>query len=106
MPLHNMRFLTLAVSNSYWLLPHFIGKDWKVCAYVSLQVIFLLAIDVMVWKGWTTRSFCRHLGRIRCLYVCVLCPFLFPFFLGVCWGPSASEGPQKQDLTVFLEYNV
>jgi hypothetical protein len=22
------------------------------------------------------------------------------------WGPSASEGPQKQDLTVFLEYNV
>jgi hypothetical protein len=23
-----------------------------------------------------------------------------------CWGPSASEGPQKQDLTVFLEYNV
>jgi hypothetical protein len=21
----------------------------------------------------------------------------------VCWGPSASEGPQKQDLTVFLE---
>jgi hypothetical protein len=24
----------------------------------------------------------------------------------VCWGPSASEGPQKQDLTVFLEYNV
>jgi hypothetical protein len=25
---------------------------------------------------------------------------------GFCWGPSASEGPQKQDLTVFLEYNV
>jgi hypothetical protein len=24
----------------------------------------------------------------------------------LCWGPSASEGPQKQDLTVFLEYNV
>jgi hypothetical protein len=23
-----------------------------------------------------------------------------------CWGPSASEGPQKQDLTVFLQYNV
>jgi hypothetical protein len=23
-----------------------------------------------------------------------------------CWGPSTSEGPQKQDLTVFLEYNV
>jgi hypothetical protein len=25
---------------------------------------------------------------------------------GPCWGPSASEGPQKHDLTVFLEYNV
>jgi hypothetical protein len=25
---------------------------------------------------------------------------------GICWEPSASEGPQKQDLTVFLEYNV
>jgi hypothetical protein len=24
----------------------------------------------------------------------------------VCWGPSASEGPQKHDLTMFLEYNV
>ena len=23
-----------------------------------------------------------------------------------CWGPSASEGPQKHDLIVFLEYNV
>jgi hypothetical protein len=22
------------------------------------------------------------------------------------WGPSASEGPQKHDLTMFLEYNV
>jgi hypothetical protein len=26
--------------------------------------------------------------------------------VNACWGPSASEGPQKQDLTVFLEYNV
>jgi hypothetical protein len=26
--------------------------------------------------------------------------------LKTCWGPSASEGPQKQDLTVFLKYNV
>jgi hypothetical protein len=24
----------------------------------------------------------------------------------MCWGPSAYEGPQKQDLTVFLEHNV
>jgi hypothetical protein len=26
--------------------------------------------------------------------------------LAACWGPSASEGPQKHDLIVFLEYNV
>jgi hypothetical protein len=26
--------------------------------------------------------------------------------LTVCWGPSASEGPQKHDLTMFLEYNT
>jgi hypothetical protein len=24
----------------------------------------------------------------------------------VCWGPSAYEGPQKQDLTLFLEHNM
>jgi hypothetical protein len=23
-----------------------------------------------------------------------------------CWGPSAFEGPQKHDLTVFMEYNI
>jgi hypothetical protein len=23
-----------------------------------------------------------------------------------CWGPSSSEGPQKHDLTMFLEYNT
>ena len=23
-----------------------------------------------------------------------------------CWGPSTSEGPQKCDLTMFLEYNT
>jgi hypothetical protein len=28
------------------------------------------------------------------------------FRQGFCWGPSASEGPQKHDLTMFLEYNV
>jgi hypothetical protein len=25
---------------------------------------------------------------------------------GRCWGPSASEGPKKHDLTMSLEYNV
>jgi hypothetical protein len=24
--------------------------------------------------------------------------------LGKCWGPSASEGPQKRDLTIFSKY--
>jgi hypothetical protein len=24
----------------------------------------------------------------------------------MCWGPSSSEGPQKHDLTMFLEYNT
>jgi hypothetical protein len=24
----------------------------------------------------------------------------------MCWGPSASEGPQKHDLTMFLEYKT
>jgi hypothetical protein len=24
----------------------------------------------------------------------------------LCWGPSAPEGPQKHDLTMFLEYNT
>jgi hypothetical protein len=28
------------------------------------------------------------------------------FSFGNCWGPSASEGPQKHDLTMFLEYNT
>jgi hypothetical protein len=23
-----------------------------------------------------------------------------------CWGPSSSEGPQKHDLPMFLEYNT
>jgi hypothetical protein len=29
----------------------------------------------------------------------------FPDFLP-CWGPSSSEGPQKHDLTMFLENNT
>jgi hypothetical protein len=26
--------------------------------------------------------------------------------LGFCWGPLSSEGPQKHDLTMFLECNT
>jgi hypothetical protein len=32
--------------------------------------------------------------------------FRLLFGVDLCWGPSAYEGTQKQDLTVFLEYNV
>jgi hypothetical protein len=28
--------------------------------------------------------------------------FTYPY----CWGPSSSKGPQKHDLTMFLEYNT
>jgi hypothetical protein len=32
--------------------------------------------------------------------------WLFSTKMGVvwCWGPSASEGPQKRDLTMFFKY--
>jgi hypothetical protein len=33
-------------------------------------------------------------------------PFSSRKGLIACWGPSASEGPQKHDLTMSLEYNV
>jgi hypothetical protein len=32
-------------------------------------------------------------------------PLLVMMEFGTCWGPSASEGPQKHNLTMFLEYN-
>jgi hypothetical protein len=31
---------------------------------------------------------------------------LSDFVYYLCWGPSASEGPQKRDLTMFLECNT
>jgi hypothetical protein len=31
---------------------------------------------------------------------------LMAAYLVTCWGPSSSEGPQKHDLTTFLEYNT
>jgi hypothetical protein len=36
-----------------------------------------------------------------------MCLLVFVFIVhGMCWGPSASEGPQKHDLTMFLEYDA
>ena len=46
---------------------------------------------------------CFTIGVIVCSPYNVL---LLQTNYAMCWGPSASEGPQKQDLTVFLEYNV
>jgi hypothetical protein len=40
-------------------------------------------------------------GLVRLKYT-----FRFREKFDECWEPSAYEGPQKQDLTVFLEYNV
>jgi hypothetical protein len=31
---------------------------------------------------------------------------LYALVFESCWGPSSSEGPQKHDLTMFLEYNT
>jgi hypothetical protein len=33
-------------------------------------------------------------------------PDVVHFTTIICWGPSSSEGPQKHDLTMFLEYNT
>jgi hypothetical protein len=44
-------------------------------------------------------------------FVCTMCESILEVDCMVedqnkCWGPSASEGPQKHDLTTSLEYNV
>jgi hypothetical protein len=31
-------------------------------------------------------------------------PISYLYFDWTCWGPSASEGPQKRDLTIFSKY--
>jgi hypothetical protein len=45
--------------------------------------------------------------RCNCGDRVVICEDTVKYFMcpnnSYCWGPSASEGPQKQDLTVFLE---
>jgi hypothetical protein len=53
-------------------------------------------------------------AKLRCaayLYLMPACNVMIaaapaPAWHHVCWGPSASEGPQKHDLTMFLEYNT
>jgi hypothetical protein len=58
---------------------------------ITLQVIFLLAIDVMVEGYTTSTSFCRHLGHI-CMLWSFLVFFLFLLFFfhttstwSMCW---------------------
>lgn len=55
-----------------------IGKF--VCSMsITLQVIFLLAIDVMVEGYTTSTSFCRHLGHICMLWSFLVFSFFFCF---------------------------
>jgi hypothetical protein len=32
--------------------------------------------------------------------------YIYIYIYIYCWGPSASEGPQKHDLTMFLEHDT
>ena len=56
----------------------------------------------MVVHGYLRQKWglCGHWSSTRGSYTSPHICFI------ACWGPSAYEGPQKQDLTVFLEYNV
>jgi hypothetical protein len=52
-------------------------------------------------KVWTKKEDIRSITKIAPSVVRQML-----IFNTLCWGPSASEGHQKHDLTVFLEYNV
>jgi hypothetical protein len=51
--------------------------------------------------GWGVYHFCSGVLSVRSLL-----NFSCHFCNGPCWGPSSSEGPQKHDLIMFLEYNT
>jgi hypothetical protein len=62
--------------------------------------------DVCAFSG--ARGIAAILEKAGCEHVKILAQAEATFSIEdtKCWGPSAYEGPQKQDLTVFLEYNV
>jgi hypothetical protein len=53
---------------------------------ITLQVIFLLAIDVMVEGYTTSTSFCRHLGIYVCFGLSLFFPFSFVFHTTSIWS--------------------
>jgi hypothetical protein len=75
-----------------------------------------VCIDIKCWFS------CRCLGplnivsmigattndKVRCSSIEGICEFVLLERASehTCWGPLASEGPQKHDLTMFLEYNT
>jgi hypothetical protein len=60
---------------------------------------------MLLGRPWQYDRYSQHCGRTN-QYTLDLKGRKFVLKPMTCWGPSASEGPQKQDLTVFLEYNV
>jgi hypothetical protein len=82
--------------------------------YVKLEAKKgILQVQHLRRRSWTKKSgismpfINRSRGRRRCFVLLIFRRRLMrPLRKCVCWGPSASEGPQKHDLTMFLEYNV
>jgi hypothetical protein len=56
--------------------------------------------------GSTNQKSCEEFSRVMTQKFEMLMMGELTYFLGFYWGPSASEGPQKHDLTMSLEYNV
>jgi hypothetical protein len=57
------------------------------------------------WIGDRQEHMISGVGVFASVVYTLLCNLCMPRVAleqGRCWGPSASEGPQKQDLTVFL----
>jgi hypothetical protein len=75
----------------------------------TLTILFLLGVIAGPFWLFGASIFAKGL---KISYVLVSVAFGSSIFfisgimIGSCWGPSAYEGPQKQDLTIFLEYNV
>jgi hypothetical protein len=76
--------------------------------YCYVTMSFGLRNAGATYQRCMNHVFREHIGRTVEAYVddIVVKTRKASDLLSDCWGPSASEGPQKQDLTVFLEYNV
>jgi hypothetical protein len=47
-----------------------------------------------------------HRSRYCLIFSILTQSIQFLIILSICWGPSASEGPQKHDLTMFSKWNM